>query len=73
METMMTEFDPLKAQRELVAGLRDMYNLIRARSLDAQRKLAEIEADANALMKMERFAAECLEEQTRKLRRLNDG
>jgi hypothetical protein len=69
----MTEFDPLKAQRELVAGLRDMHNLIKARSLDAQRKLAEIEADAHALMKMERFAQECLEEQTRKLRRLNDG
>jgi hypothetical protein len=67
----MTEFDPLKAQRELVAGLRDMHNLIRSRSREAQGKLAEAEANANALMKMERFAEQCLEEQTMKLRSLS--
>ena len=66
----MTEFDPLRAQRELVSGLRDMHKLIKSRSHEAQGKLAEAEATANAMMKMERFVEQCLEEQTMKLRRL---
>jgi hypothetical protein len=66
----MTEFDPLKAQREIVSGLRDVCNLIKARSREAQGRLAEAEANAHALMKIERWIESHLESETMKLRRL---
>jgi hypothetical protein len=66
----VTEFDGVKAQREIVNGLREVYNVIQARSRAAQGRLAEAEADANALMKIERWVEEHLDHEMMKLRRL---
>ena len=64
----MTQFDPLKAQREIVAGLRDIHALLQTRAREAQGKLAEAEMTASAMMKLERFAQQHLEAETLKLR-----
>jgi len=66
----MTEFDPLKAQREIVTGLREVHTLLQAKAREAQGKLAEAEMTASAMMKLERFTAEHLHHETLKLRSL---
>lgn len=66
----MTDFDPLRAQREIVAGLADVHKVVSTRARDAQRALAEAEAEAGALMKIERFAAQAADEAWAKLKAL---
>jgi hypothetical protein len=53
----MTAFDPIHAQREMLAGLADVHRVITARSRDSERRLTEAEAEHNALAKIERFVA----------------
>jgi len=45
-------FDPIHAQRELVAGLDQVATVLHARAQDAHRRLAEAEAEHNALVKL---------------------
>jgi len=66
----MTDFDPIRAQREIVTGLMDVHNVIRARARNAERAIAEAEAEANALMKIERFAGQAVDDARAKLKAL---
>ena len=47
------EFDPVRAQREIVRGAEENYNTVRMLSRAAERKHAEAEAARNALAKVE--------------------
>lgn len=69
----MTVFDPIKAQREIVGGLREIHNLIRRRSNTAQAALDAAEAEVNAMMKLERFSEDQLVAATAKLRELEEA
>lgn len=66
----MTDFDPLRAQREIVAGAEDVRRVVSTMSRDASRVAAEAEANANALMKIERFAAQAVDDARAKLKAL---
>lgn len=66
----MTAFDPLRAQREIVAGLVDMHRVFSTRAKDAERALSEAEADYNAFAKMERFAADMVRDARAELKAL---
>jgi hypothetical protein len=63
-------FDPIRAQREIVAGLADVHKVLLARFRQAELELAEAEANANALAKLERFVADLLKEASAKLHAL---
>lgn len=56
----MTEFDPVRAQREIVAGFADVIRVISGLLADAERRLAEAEVAHNNFLKLERWArAQC--------------
>jgi len=65
----MTAFDPIRAQRELVAGLDQIATVMRARARDAQRRMAEAEAEHNALVNL---AAYVLGEHSKATARLRE-
>lgn len=69
----MTDFDPVRAQREILAGLADVHRVILSRSREAERQFAEAEANAGALMKIERFAAQQVTEARAKLKALEEA
>lgn len=66
----MTNFDPLHAQREIVAGAVDLHRVVQTQAREAQRKFVEAEAASNAMLKLERFAADVLERERQKLNAL---
>ena len=70
---MAADFDPVKAMREEVAGLRDVHALILTRAREAERKMAEAEIDFRALSKMEAYTKQTLAEAHAKLRALQDA
>jgi hypothetical protein len=49
----VTPFDPIKAQREILTGLAEVHKVVAARERDAERRLAEAEADRSAFAKIE--------------------
>jgi t-SNARE complex subunit (syntaxin) len=63
----MTAFDPIRAQREILTGLADVHKVVLARARDAEQRLAEAEAEHNALAKIERFVADLITEAREKL------
>ena len=69
---MVSDFDPIKAQREIIMGLTDIHKVFVTRARTAEQKLAEAEADLNACRQMESFARKMLEDATAKLRALQD-
>lgn len=70
----MTDFDPLKAQREIVTGLHDVHKVINARAREAEQRMTEAELDYNSLLKLEGFAKDLLTQAQAKLRELEaDG
>jgi hypothetical protein len=66
----MAEFDPVKAQREILMGLRDVHHVMKTQATAAQGKLAQAEVEAGALMKLERMTEEYLRVEEAKLNRL---
>ena len=66
----MTDFDPVRAMREEVAGLLDLHKLIVTHARDTERKLAEAESDHNAFLKLEAFTRGVLDTARAKLRAL---
>lgn len=68
----MIPFDPVRAQREILAGLADVHEVIHARRRDAERRLGEAEIDFNGLSKIERFVAELMEQARLKLNYLEE-
>jgi hypothetical protein len=68
----MAEFDPIKAMREEVAGIRDVHAVVLTLARAAERKLAECEAEHSALVKTESYAKQMLIEAQAKLKALQD-
>ena len=68
----MTDFDPVKAQSEELTGLVDMLKLVSTRARESERQLAEIEADHNALLKLEGFTKGLVEHARIRLQHLKD-
>jgi len=66
----VTRFDPLKAQREIMAGLNDVHAVIAKRTRAAEMVLATADADYNALAKIKRFVESLMYEAREKLMRL---
>ena len=67
---MSSDFDPIRAQRELVAAALGVLNVIKSRAAEAERKIGEAEADLNALRKLEAFAQEKANEERARLNAL---
>lgn len=51
----MTDFDPLRAQREIVAGFADVLKVLSSLRADAERRLGEAEVAYNNFAKVERW------------------
>jgi len=66
----MTPFDPLKAQREIITGLVGVHKVVSTRAKEAERRLAEAEADHNQLLLLDVFLREQLQNAQSKLRLL---
>lgn len=66
----MSEFDPIRALREEIAGLADVHKVIATNTRRSEAKLAE--AEHNALVKLDAFMKGLLEEQRAKLQALED-
>lgn len=69
----MAEFDPIRAQREIVAGLVDVYKVIQNRKRTAEQRAAEAEIEHTSLAKLESFTRGLLDQATAKLRALEDA
>ena len=69
---MATEFDPIKALREEIAGLAEVHRVILARTHESERQLAEEEANHNAFLKMEAFMKDILAGKRAQLKALED-
>jgi hypothetical protein len=68
----MSDFDPMKAQRELVNGLADMHKIVINRARDAEKLMAEAEIEHAVLIKISAFSRTLLEEARAKLKALED-
>jgi hypothetical protein len=66
----MAQFDPIRAQYELIAGIEEALSAIRVMSRQARCNLHEAEAAFNALVKIEALARERLDDERAKLTRL---
>ena len=64
----MTAFDPIKAQREIITGLADVHKVIGTLSREAERKLAEAEAEHNQLALLDAYVRGELQQAHNKLR-----
>lgn len=53
----MTEFDPIKAMREELAGLADILSTIQRRERAAEEAMSEAENELNAVRKLRGFAS----------------
>lgn len=67
---MSTLFDPIKAQREIVAAAQDVHRTVLSFARNAERDLGEAEAIRNAAIKVEAFARADLEAKQAKLNQL---
>lgn len=66
----VTDFDPIRALREEIAGLADVSKVIATNARRSEAALAEAEAEHNALVKLDAFLKGLLEEQRAKLQAL---
>lgn len=57
----MSTFDAVKAAGEELAGLVDVHRVLITRARETERQLAEVEAEHNAMVKIERFTADLVE------------
>lgn len=67
---MANEFDPIKAEREMLTGLNDVYKVIHSRARDAEQRMAEAESDYNQLLKLERFTEDLVKQAQERLQKL---
>jgi hypothetical protein len=66
----VTEFDPIRALREEIAGLADVHKVITANKNESESELAEAEARHNAFLKMAAFMSSLLEQLRARLKAL---
>jgi t-SNARE complex subunit (syntaxin) len=57
----LSEFDPISAAAERLAGLQQIHKLVFHRSREAERVFGEAEANHNDLLKMEAFIREMVD------------
>jgi len=68
---MSGEFDRRKAVSEQLTGAFDVHRVIDARKRDAERRLAEAEAEFNALAKLEAFTKGLIDGYRRRLEEID--
>jgi hypothetical protein len=66
----MSDFDPIKAQKEVLAGALKVHNIIVQQGVEAERKLTEAEARMNALRQLHTFSESIVSGERSKLRKL---
>jgi hypothetical protein len=66
----MAAFDAIKAQREILQGMQEIYRVIRTRAKEAEQQFTETEANFNALAKLERFTEDLVQREQEKLNKL---
>jgi hypothetical protein len=69
---MGTDFDPVKAMREEIAGLSDVSRVMLLREREAEKRMAEAESEYTALTKINGFMRIMLDTARAKLRALED-
>jgi hypothetical protein len=69
----VAEFDPVRAQKEVVTGMMQVAMVIKTRTSEAQRKLGEAEAELNAMMKINGYIEASLAAERIKLKDLTDA
>jgi hypothetical protein len=68
---MTGEFDRRKALSEQLTGAFGVHRIIDARKRDAERRLAEAEAEFNALAKLEAFTRDLIDGYRRRLEEID--
>jgi hypothetical protein len=63
----VSDFDPVRALREEIAGMSDVANVIAAQARESEATLAEAEAKHSALVKMDAFMKDGLRQMREKL------
>lgn len=66
----MSDFDPLRAQRDIVAGALDVLKVVQQEATEAEQQFSEAEARLNAMRKVLAFAKETVERERLVLRQL---
>jgi hypothetical protein len=66
----MTQFDPIRAQHEIISGLEETLHTVRNMRRRAEREMSEVEAALNAYAKLEAVARERLDDERLKLTKL---
>jgi orotate phosphoribosyltransferase len=69
----MTEFDPIKALREELAGLASVQAVITKRENAAEEAMGLAEVELNAIRKISGFVRIAIEERRAKLRQLEEA
>jgi hypothetical protein len=69
----MTDFDPVKAAREELAGLHETQRAVIRREQQEQAKLAEAETELTALRKINGFLRILIEQKRLALQRLQEA
>ena len=67
---MASEFDPIKAATEQLAGLLDVHKVLIARCRDAEMRYVEAEAEHNQLLKLEAFVRDLTQKARTQLEQL---
>lgn len=68
----MSDFDPVRAQGEVIAGLHEVHKLLQTRRRESERALAEAETDHEALAKLEAFVGELVAQAEARRKELQD-
>jgi hypothetical protein len=66
----MSEFDPVRALREEIAGLVDVHKVVQARARQSEATMAEAEAEHNACLKMDAFLKGMVDQMQQRLNRM---
>lgn len=69
----MTDFDPIKAETDILAGMIDAQKVIATRVRDAERRAGEAEAELNALLKLDAWSKDAIVKQRAKLQALREA
>jgi hypothetical protein len=69
---MSTDFDPLKAQREMLQRSQIAHKRFYTHARDTERRIAELEAQHSSALLMERLCEEIVMQERRKLRELEE-
>jgi hypothetical protein len=69
----VSDFDPIRALREEIAGLADIHKVIAVAAREAGAQLGDVEARHNSLLKLDTFLVGLLKEYRARLKALEDA